>query len=283
MPRRFSHQGKSLLLGVLILVFWLAAPTFVKQFSRVTFYEFQAPAWTALNYLHDLQDYWNYRQRSKNELIEAGIDLARLQAAYSLRIQESDAIRDELGRLERFFELPSLPDYHYEVARVVRRDLNNWWQTLTIRKGRMHGVEVGQAVVYSRGVIGRVLEVHSYTSVVELISSPRFRSAVHIEGDLRPLEYQGGLNPGLGEPSGLARTIPADIRIPESGSLRLVSSRLGGVFPDGFRIGYLDRIEVGEDGMFQEGRVRLDPGLNTVREVAVLIPASQRRSERGAE
>lgn len=283
MPRRFSHQGKSLLLGVLILIFWLAAPTFIKQFSRVTFYEFQAPAWTALNYLHDLQDYWNYRQRSKNELIEAGIDMARLQAAYSLRIQEADAIRQELGRLERFFELPSLPDYHYEVARVVRRDLNNWWQTLTIRKGRIHGIETGQAVVYSRGVIGRVREVHTYTAVVELISSPRFRSAVHIEGDLRPVEYQGGVNPGLGTPSGMARTIPADVRIPEDGSLRLISSRLGGVFPDGFVVGHLDRIQVGEDGLFQEGRVRLDPGLNTVREVAVLIPASQRRSERVQE
>lgn len=81
----------------------------------------------------------------------------------------------------------------------------------------------------------------------------------------------------------MARTIPADVRIPEDGSLRLISSRLGGVFPDGFVVGHLDRIQVGEDGLFQEGRVRLDPGLNTVREVAVLIPASQRRSERVQE
>jgi rod shape-determining protein MreC len=243
-----------------------------KRFTKVTFYEFQAPSWTAISYLHDLQDFWNYRQRSKNELIEAGMDMARLHAAYTLRNQRADAIEDEISRLEAFFRLPEDGNFRYEVARVIRRDMNQWWQTLTIRKGRIHGVQPGQAVVFTGGVVGRVKEVYQYTAIIELISSPRFRTAAHVQGDLRPVEFQGGLNPGMGHSTGIVRTVPADIRLSERSDLRLVSSRLGGVFPDGLYLGTIQSLKTDEDGLFQEGIVRLSVDLNTVREVAVLIP-----------
>lgn len=271
MPKRFSYQAKSLILGILIFVLWWATPMAFKRFTKVTFYEFQAPSWTAISYLHDLQDFWNYRQRSKNELIEAGMDMARLHAAYTLRNQRADAIESEIGRLEAFFRLPEDGNFRYEVARVIRRDMNQWWQTLTIRKGRIHGVEPGQAVVFAGGVVGRVKEVHHYTAVVELISSPRFRTAAHVQGDLRPVEFQGGLNPGLGPSKAIVRTVPADIHLSEGDALHLVSSRLGGVFPDGLYLGTIQTLKIDEDGIFQEGRVRLSPELNKIREVAVLI------------
>ena len=272
MPKRLSYQAKSLILGILIFVLWWATPMAFKRFTKVAFYEFQAPSWTAISYLHDLQDFWNYRQRSKNELIEAGMDMARLHAAYTLRNQRADAIEDEISRLEAFFRLPEDGNFRYEVARVIRRDMNQWWQTLTIRKGRIHGVQPGQAVVFTGGVVGRVKEVYQYTAIIELISSPRFRTAAHVQGDLRPVEFQGGLNPGMGPSTGIVRTVPADIRLSERSDLRLVSSRLGGVFPDGLYLGTIQSLKTDEDGLFQEGIVRLSVDLNTVREVAVLIP-----------
>lgn len=279
MPRRLSHQGKSLILGILIFVLWWAAPTAFKRFTQATFHEFQAPAWTALSYLHDLQEYWDYRQRPRNELIEAGIDLARLHAAYALRNQQADMIEEENRRLEAFFQLPQQDAFRHEVARVIRRDMNQWWQTLTIRKGRIHGLRVGQAVVFTHGVVGRIREVYPYTAVVELISSPSFRTAAHVEGDLRPVEFQGGFTRGMGKPTGVVRTVPASVRIPEEGSIRLVSSRLGGVFPDGILLGYITSLSIDEDGIFQQGSVRLHSDLNTVREVAVLIPLSPQLEE----
>ena len=88
---------------------WWFAPTIVKSFVKVSFFEFQAPFWTSVSYLHDLQDYWSARSRSKNELIEVGRDLARLNAAYEIHLTEREALRKELRRLERLFDLPSLP------------------------------------------------------------------------------------------------------------------------------------------------------------------------------
>lgn len=276
MPRNLTHQAKSLLLVILLLVFWWFTPVYVKNATGLIFNEFQAPAWAALSYLRDLRSYWSERNASKSELIEAGISLSRLNAAYMVRNQQFESLEREVRRLEQFLSLPSFPDYQYEVARVIRRDLNAWWQVLVIRKGVNYGIEEGQAVIFSGGVVGRIQSVGAYTATVELISSPHFRAAAHFEGDDRPVEFRGGINPGLGPASGMVATVPADMEASRMEPIRLTSSRLGGVFPDGLFIGLVYKLEPSSDGLFQTGRVSLDPRLKSLREVAVLIPIRTR-------
>lgn len=272
MLRNLTYQAKALILVVLLFLMWWASPVFLKRWSGVAFQEFQAPAWTALSYLNDLRTFWTLRTHSKDELIEKGVDLSRLNAAYALRNQQIASIEAELERLESFFDLPSYPEYRYEVARVIRRDLTGWWQTLIIRKGLRHGIVAGQAVVYSGGVVGRVREAHAYTATVELLSNPQFRTAAHLQGDPRPVEFRGGLNPGFQAATGIVSTVPADLVATLKDPLRLTSSRLGGVFPDGLTLGWVYQLELAPDGLFQSGRVRLDPRLRSLREVAVLVP-----------
>jgi rod shape-determining protein MreC len=276
MPRNLTYQAKSLLLVLLLLLLWWFTPVFFKRWTGVIFEEFQAPAWTALSYLRDLRSYWAIRGNSKGELIEAGVDMARLNAAYALRNQKADSSEREIRRLEAYFGMPSLTEYRYEVARVVRRDLTAWWQTLVIRKGVNFDIEPGQAVVFSGGVVGRVATVGAYTATVELISSPHFRTAAHFEGDDRPVEFRGGLNPGLKPANGQVATVPADVVATLRDPQRLTSSRLGGTFPDGLTLGWVYSLESSPDGLFQSGKVMLDPRLQSLREVAVLIPLEPR-------
>jgi rod shape-determining protein MreC len=272
-PRKLTAQGKGLLFTAAVFAAWWLIPLFFKTLTKVTFYEFQAPSLTALSYLNDLQEYWSTRNHSKNELIEAGAGLARLNAHYELRNQEATQWQNEVARLEALLNLPRLPTYRYEVARVIRRDMNAWWQHLIIRKGSRNGIEEGQAVVYAGGVVGRVREVHLYTAVVELLTSPRFRVAAHLDGDLRPVQFQGGDNQPLHGPEGLLSNVPPDVQVEDRREpLRIVSSRLGGVFPDGLTLGFVERLEPEKNGLFQVGAVRLDPRLLSLREVAVLVP-----------
>ena len=51
-----------------------------------------------------------------------------------------------------------------------------------------------------------------------------------------------------------------------------LTSGLGGVFPRGLPLGHVVELEPSTDGLFKTGRVRLDPRLNEITEVAVLIP-----------
>ncbi|TVP80106.1 MAG: rod shape-determining protein MreC [Puniceicoccaceae bacterium] len=239
---------------------------------RVSFTEFQAPAWVATSYLDDLESFWARRSHSKVELIEAGRDVARLKSLYQFNAQRSQALESEVERLEAILKLPSRREFRYEVARVIRRDLNAWWQHIIIRKGKDFDIPLGAAVVFSGGVVGRVVEVNAFTSRVELITSPNFRMAAYFEGDERPVVYQGVPQSGFGSPVGSVRDAPQDMIASSQNPLKLVSTRLGGTFPPGLFIGEVRWLEPGSTGIFQAGEVELDARLLSLHEVAVLIP-----------
>lgn len=269
--KRFLHARPFLAFGILAAV-WAFMPLAVRSVARVSFYEFQAPANLAVSAVRDLQDYWGARLHSKQELIEAGRDLARLNASYELRIRDNEALRQERARLERLLNLPAREEYRYEVARVVRRDFSAWWQQLVIRKGQNYGIPVGAPVVFTGGVVGRVREVHSYTSIVDLVSSQNVRLAANFEGDNRPVSFRGGPSPSFATPRGFVEFVPGDIPVSPSKPAVLVTSGLGGVFPPGLPIGRVERLAVGPDGQFMMGQVVLDERLGQLGEVAVLVP-----------
>ncbi len=258
-------------LGVFLIAWWLV-PTFVKSFLRVSFTEFQAPAWIATSYLDDLEGFWARRSHSKLELIEAGQELARRKAGYEVLVQRTQSLEAEVARLESILDLPSRRTFRYEIARVIRRDLNAWWQQVLIRKGRDHDVPVGAAVIFAGGVVGRVVEVNAFTSRVELVTSPNFRMAATFEDDDRPVVYQGRGQVGFGTPVGEVQDAPQDLMASSQNPLRLVSTGLGGTFPPGLTIGTVSWLEPGNTGIFQAGAVLLDERLLHLHEVAVLVP-----------
>jgi rod shape-determining protein MreC len=280
-PRSKLTAFKPLIFTVLLLCTWWAVPSAFKGLIKMTFYECQAPAWSALSKLGDLQSVWTDHTHSKREIIETGRDLAKLNSAYMLAIQESKSKDAELARLEGILGLPPLTEWRYVVARVVRRDLDTWWQRMIIQRGSGDGIQVGDGVVYRDGVVGRVVEVHAFTSVVELVSSGAFRVAAHVDGDLRPVTYIGFPAPAFHDPSGLASNIPSDIVTDPNKPIRLVTSRLGGAFPDGLTIGYIRNLDREPDGLFQRADVWLNPSLVELQEVAVLVPILRKNIEPG--
>ncbi len=251
---------------------WLLLPVVFKSFARTGFYEFQAPVWLTAAGLKNVSQSLGLMAHSKEELYEAGRDLARLNSAYELKLQEIDSLRKELSRMEKILVLPPAPRFDYKIARVVRRDQSSWWQQMVIQKGRWHGIPEGAAVVYSGGVVGRVSEVHTYTSVIELVTSPNFRMAAQFDNDERPVTYQGAVNLPFTNPRGRVMNVPPDVVLTASAPRRLASSRLGGVFPDGLTIGWVNRLTTSPDGLFQSGQPRLNKELLSLREVAVLVP-----------
>jgi rod shape-determining protein MreC len=269
--KRFDQAKPFATLAAVVLV-WLLLPVGIKALTRASFFELTAPITVAISYARDLQGYWSLRLHSKTELIEAGRDLARLNASYELAVQQNTELQAEIARLQGLLRLPAFNDYRYEHARVARRDFSAWWQQIVIRKGKNYGIPIGAPVIFNGGVVGRVSEVHATTSTVELISSPNVRLAGVIEGDSRPISFQGGLNPTFAPPSGVAEFVPLDLIASPKTPKRLVTSGLGGVFPPGLTIGTITKLELGADGLFQSGEVKLDDRLGSLAEVTVLVP-----------
>ena len=271
LPKRFDQTRPFFILGVILLV-WLLLPLVVKTVTRATFFAIQAPLTVADSYVQDLQTFWSNRLHSKDELLKAGKDLSGLIAHYEFSVQQNKELEAEILRLENLLKLPSMPAFRYEPARVARRDFSGWWQRLTIRKGENHGIPVGAPVVFAGGVVGRVVEVHRYTAVVDLITSPTFRLAATVSGDNKPISYQGGLNPSFKSPRGTVEFVPLDIFATPAAPKRLVTSGLGGVFPPGLAIGDITNLEPSTDGLFKTGEVALDERLISLTEVTVLVP-----------
>lgn len=273
MFRLRSQAGKPFLILALLLVAWLILPPTIKRLGKNALYEFQAPSAILASGVEDIGSYWSVRTRSKRDLIETGKELSRLNALYRVQAGETTALREYNLRLRDLLDMPPSPGFRYEVAQVVRRDLSNWWQRLIIRKGRDSGIVPGAGVIFDGGVVGRVREVYAYTSTVELLSSRTFRMAAHFEGDTRPVRYEGIPVPSLRNPKGSVRDVPSDLFASPEDPLSLVSSYLGGVFPDGLHIGEVRFLETDSSGLFQQGSVILNERLLDLHEVTVLIPA----------
>jgi len=270
LPKRFDQARPFVVLATILLA-WIFLPLFAKVFTRASFFEIQAPLQVADSFVRDLQTFWSNKAHSKDELLKAGKQVAGLIAQYEYSNQRSAYLEGEILRLENLLKLPSMPDYRFEAARVARRDFSAWWQRMIIRKGSNYGITVGAPVVFAGGVVGRITEVHKYTSVVDLVTSPTLRLAATIAGDPRPVSYQGGLNNTFSAPRGTVDFVSNDFFASPSARKKLVTSDLS-VFPPGLMIGEITSLEPSADGLFKNGEVQLDQRLGTLTEVTVLIP-----------
>jgi rod shape-determining protein MreC len=100
-----------------------------------------------------------------------------------------------------------------------------------------------------------------------------------VDGDTRPISYQGAENQVFGSAKGVIEFVPLDIYASATVPKRLATSGLGGVYPPGLTIGRITHVEPSADGLFKTGEVELDPRLSELTEVTVLVP---RRREIGA-
>ena len=288
MAKKSTERARPFLILAGFIALWWILPAGLKVALRSGFGEFQAPAWEATSRGEDLTEYWGHLADSKRTLIEKGRDAARFEAYRSshtgqadqalLEIKRLRALRSEIRRLESKTNLLPKPRFRYLPARVSRRDLSAWWQTLWLRKGANHGIREGDGVLFSGGVAGRMIEVGARSSVVRLITSPYFRVAAHFEGDERPVTFQGVGTHTFSSPFGLAKDAPTDISPTATSPAELVTSPMSDVFPYGILIGKVPHLQTDPNGLFRVGRVEMDKRLLTLWEVTVLVASNRKES-----
>ena len=269
-----TERAKPFLILAGFLIVWWLIPASWKLATKSSFREFQAPAWELTSRTQDISEYWGHLADSKRTLIEKGREAARAMSANDARPLhlEIEGLRREIKRLKTALSLHPAPRFSAVTARVCRRDLSAWWQTVTLREGHSKGLADGMGIIFAGGVAGRIIEVGSRWATVRLATSPHFRIAAHFEGDKRPVTFQGGGIPPGGNPFGIVRNVPHDLSPTPQKPLSLLTSPLGETFPEGIVIGVVSQLEGGTDGLFKSGRVELDARLGSIREVTALLP-----------
>jgi rod shape-determining protein MreC len=261
---------------------WILLPSAVRRFNREAFVEFQAPALHLVGKSRDLATFWEKKSRTSAELVAAGRDLARINAALEIKLKGMEDIRRENTRLREVTRYNVPADYLSVVARVATRDSSSWWQRIVIRKGRNDGIRPGAPVVFGDTVVGRVTAVHLTTSEVDLVTSPGFRCTAYLEGDdqSRIVLINGVAANSLGTAKARVSVIPYDYLLPAGTPARVTTTGMGGVFPSGLTLGYLDGgAYATQVGNFKESLLVPSRDLYNLQEVSVLVPIIQTPGE----
>lgn len=191
--------------------------------------------------------------RLRKELLVANARLVRLRAA----AQDNARLRERLGAVERL-------GLDVQLVSLLDVDLDPVRQRLVLAAGSVQGVEQGQAVIDAGGLVGQVVEVSPWQSVVLLLTDPDHAIPVTVaRNGVRLIAYGRGSRLEL-------RDIPlsAEVQVGDE----IVTSGLGGRFPAGFPVGKVTHLKPDDSHAFLIGELAPAARLDRGQEVMLLRP-----------
>lgn len=249
-----NRRGLSiwLILGTALLVA-LNLPESVSHGGKSAIREFLAPLQQLVARIHYGSRQWINTVRGLGDMAVDNLHMAaeltrlRTELRYLEALeQENIALRAQLGFLSR-------PDRELIPAEVIGRDISSWWQTVRIGKGLAEGVEASMAVVTPDGLLGRTKNVSVGTADVLLISDPSSRISALLTRSGAHGILKGRGTSARGLPILRMEFINKDIEVRPGDEV--VTSGLGGTFPRGLLIGYVERAQRDESGLYQLAEV----------------------------
>lgn len=193
------------------------------------------------------------------------------------RVQELQALEWENQELRRQLDFARSGERRLIPGEVIARDMTGWWHTLRVNKGSRHGIGPDMAVITTDGLVGRTLEVSERTADVLLISDPTCRLSARVAPS-----GAFGIVEGLGaSPAGQALCQMRFINrnLPVQPGYAVVTAGLGGLFPAGLLIGYVEKVEVDASGLYQRATVVAKADLGAATYVFIVAPNGAARAE----
>jgi len=216
--------------------------------------------------LHDLKE--------ENEQLKITFaQYTREQAQYNI-IQSHN---EELENLLQFTkEQKAMYKYEYHIAQVVSLNTEPNNSTLVINLGSKNGIKQNMSVISTKGLVGVVSEVSTFTSTVKLMtmlnindpnSQPAIAATVHTKED----QTFGMIESYDPETKMLQMNkIPPNDPIKEQDVI--ISSGIGGVYPRALMIGTVESVGVGV-GLTRTAIIKPFAGFEDWKELIVVFPA----------
>jgi len=203
---------------------------------------------------------------TSRDSLEDELDLMRARMLVLERqSQKFASVTAEINRLRELLNASRLLDEGVVVAELIGASPDPDNQYIHINKGLNQAVYLGQAVLDSHGLMGQVIEVNEFSSRVLLISDSRHAVPVQINRNgMRAIAYGVGAL-GTLELGNVPDT--ADVKV---GDL-LVSSGLGGRFPQGYPVARVTSIEHFPGRPFASVKVSPEAQLNRSRLLLLLF------------
>lgn len=196
--------------------------------------------------------------REENRILRDRLDLLTRMA------EETQAINDENARLRNLLDFRKIIPYTSMPAQVIGRDPSNWSNSLIIDKGSANGIKQNMAVMSTRGIVGRIVEIGKYSSKVLLITDPNLKV-----GALIRRNRQGGVM--VGRPGDRCKIIYIALDSDAKAGDKVITAGFGGVFPKGILVGEIEKVGKEEGRLYKYAIVKPSQDLSKLEEVLCII------------
>jgi len=197
--------------------------------------------------------------RVENQRLRDEAQHLRVEA---LRVNETV---DENRRLRRLLEFKETLPLTTLSGEIIARDWGGWVRSLTVNRGRGDSVPRLAAVIAPDGLIGRVVDVRSGVSIVQVLTDPASTVGAVVVRTRTPGIVEG-------EPRGTVRLkyMARDGAGIQVGDL-VVTAGAGGLFPRGIPIGRVRSIDDRGSALFHYAQLTPAVDFARVDEVLLLI------------
>jgi len=258
---------------VVLLNLPLPASLRVKTGARDGVAPFQNVLSLVFNKGHRLFSFVSHESMSAEEKERLLTKIAEL----SYQLDQTEFLRRDNDDLRKMVDFRTRKSHKLQLCEVVSRgDVGGWWQTVTLNKGSNEGIKVNASVVTTQGLVGRISNVSRETSVVLLITDPGCRASCRILGrdtfgivTGTGIVFNGDSNLEMlaaAEPLAMSYVDrDYEIRLGDT----VVTSGLGGIFPEGLVVGYVLKSTADPSNLYQRLTVAPAAKLAALRYVFV--------------
>jgi len=220
--------------------------------------------------LHQAKEWTMSFGRGKAELLNENRLLRVKIEELRDEIRQNKNRQDENQELRDMLKLKAASKYSLIAAQLLARDVNGWWQMARIDKGAVDGIQADLPVISPEGLVGQIVSVSQNSSDVLFLTNPKVKIAARLArseifGIVRGqgVSWEGDAKCRMDFIMKGADVNRAD---------EVVTSGLGGVYPAGLVIGYVENVQIDPSGLFQYTEVVPATDFRLLDTVFVVLP-----------
>ena len=238
-----------LVIPLLLSLLLLPEKTFIARILQDVFY---SPFWAMSNRVNSLLDVYE-------ENVTLSVEVARLK--YERLAYEADRVEDERFRAM----INALPheSYRFIPADVVAYDPGRRYSAITIKAAE--DIRRFRAVVDENGVVGKTSSTTGTTANVSLLIGPNCRVAARDKAtqSLGIVKWNSGRGLIFDDVA-----VEAEVAVGDT----IISSGMGGVFPEGLNLGIITGITTPTSAFFKQINVKPAVDFSSLDNVIVMEP-----------
>lgn len=198
-------------------------------------------------------------------------DLAAKNAELENKLIEYNRMKDENTRLREMFDYSEAnANYDYIGCNIVGYSGGNISDGYIIDKGAKDGIEKDMVIITAVGLVGKVTKVENNYSIVQTILNKNIAVAAMVESTNETTGVLQGITDSKNKNLAKLSNIPIDSEIKEGDII--LTSGLGGMYPQEIRIGEVVSVEVDSVGVMKNAVVKPFVDFNKLEELFVVVP-----------